>query len=110
MTRGPHLQVLQPSFLRSPLDSEDAERLEETSGFHVEIEGLQQDFPRIPYITVLLRYYSGRDMQGKLAQRTKDLTYDWPNTYQTPSRGPPEFLQINPVKIERSLSKFSLGI
>ena len=38
--------MLQPSFLRWPLASEEAENLEETRGFYVEIEGTSARFPK----------------------------------------------------------------
>ena len=77
MTGGRHLQVLQPSFLRWPLASEEAANLEETRGFYVEIEGTSARFPKNSIYIYILLCCNGREMEGKLARRTKDLNYDW---------------------------------
>ena len=108
MTGGRHLQVLQPSFLRWPLASEEAENLEETRGF---LRWNRRDFSKISQEFNILLCYNGRGMEGKLARRTKDLNYDWqPIKYQA-------YVSLSFFKSFKSirwnwetLATFSLGI
>ena len=100
MTGGRHLQVLQPSFLRWPLASEEAANLEETRGFYVEIEGTSARFPKNSiYIYIVVLQWSRNG--GKISTKNQRPQL-WLATDQTPSVCLPEFLQIlqiNPVKL-----------
>ena len=62
--------MLQPSFLRWPLASEEAANLEETRGFYVEIEGTSARFPKNSiYIYIVVLQWSRNG--GKISTKNQ---------------------------------------